>query len=302
MAKANGFCVRNSKLTPSLFLKTVLFDHLLTDPPSLQHHSLNLLKDYDCRISKQGIDKRFNSSAVEFLNNIFTEYLNKHIQPDSIRSEWKQKFTSIRIMDSTEFKLSENLSGSYPGYNGSGTKACAQIQFEYDLFNGRIENISLEDALTSDTTYSLNHMETLTPGSLVIRDLGYFNVNAYKKLEDRKAYYISRLKPQINLYEFKGNKYKPLSHATIIKRLRKSQRPYMDIEVYIGRETLHPVRLIANLLDADGIKKRKQKVKKRRKNFNKYDRYLNHLNLFVTNIEKERVKSNDIYKLSLLSD
>lgn len=255
------------------------------------------MKDYGCNISKQAIDKRFNSSATDFLNNIFTEYLNKYIKPATIKTEWEKKFTSIRIMDSTEFKISENHCESYPGSNGNGTKACAQIQFEYDLFNGKIENISLESALTSDTTYSLTHMESLMPGSLVIRDLGYFNVNAYKKLDTKNVNYISRLKPQIHIYELKGNKYCILSHASIIKRLRKSQKPYLDIDVYIGRETLHPVRLIASLLDKDGVEKRKRKVRQKRKIFNKYDRYLNHLNLFVSNIEKSKVTSKEIYSL-----
>ena len=274
-----------------------MFDHHLNDQPSLQHHSLGLAQDHGCKISKQGLDKRFNDKSVDFFNTIFKNYLSKRINTGTIKSEWEKKFSAIRIMDSTEFKLPGSLSGSYPGYNGSGTKSGAQIQFEYDMFSGNVENISLEKILTSDVSYSLNHINTLVKNSLVIRDLGYFNVNAYKKLEEHNVYYISRLKPMMNLYQLVNNQYKQISYASIIKKLKKSGKPYLDLDVYIGRAALYPVRLVANLLDKDAIKRREQKIRERRSRFNKADIYLNKLNLFITNTKREMVSSDEIYKL-----
>lgn len=278
-------------------MKTVLFDHHLNEQPSLQQHSIGLAQDHGCMISKQGLDKRFNEKSVDFLNTIFKNYLSKHLNTGAIKSEWEKKFSAIRIMDSTEFKLPESLSESYPGYNGCGTKSGAQIQFEYDIFSGNIENIALEKILISDVSYSLNQIDTLVKGSLVIRDLGYFNLNVYKKLEEHTVYYISRLKPMMNLYQLVNNQYKQISYASIIKKLKKSGKPYLDLDIYIGRETLHPVRLVANLLDKDAIKRREQKIRSRRSKFNKADIYINKLNLFITNTKRAMVSSDEIYKL-----
>jgi hypothetical protein len=278
-------------------LKTVLFDHHLSEQPSLQHHSLGLAQEHGCNISKQGLDKRFNDKAVNFLSTVFKNYLSKRINTGAIKSEWEKKFSAIRIMDSTEFKLPASLCESFPGYNGSGTKSGAQIQFEYDMFSGNVENISLEKILVSDVRYGLDHMDTLSRDSLVIRDLGYFNVDAYKKLEAHKVYYISRLKPLMNLYQLVNNQYKQLSYASIIKKLNKSGKPYLDLDIYIGRETLYPVRLVANLLSKDATTRREQKIKDRRSKFNKADIYLNKLNLFITNTKREMVSSDELYKL-----
>jgi Transposase DDE domain len=297
IAKQTGFCKRKSKFTPMMFLKMVLFDHLQADRPSLQQHSFGIQTDEGEKISKQGIGERFTNHAVGFLMAILQHYLENQLSAEQLPSHLKEKFTSIRVMDSTEFKVHESLCVAFPGYSGSGTKACAAVQFEFDILTGKVNHLSLENARVSDKTYASGRMATLREGDLLLRDLGYYSVSTYSEIESRKAFYVSRLNPQLLIYEKKRGVFKELSHGGIIKRLRASGKMYLDIPVYIGKDTKHPVRLIANLLDEEAVAHRiKNKMNKKQK-LNKADKLTSRVNLFVTNMAKKLCGTADIYRL-----
>jgi hypothetical protein len=297
IAKQVGFCKRKSKLTPLMFLKMVLFDHLRSDRPSLQQHSFGIQTDEGKKISKQGICERFTDHAVGFLMSILRHYLENQLSPQQLPSHLKEKFTSVRVMDSTEFKVHESLCAAFPGYSGSGTKACAAVQFEFDILTGKVNHLSLENARVSDKTYANARMATLCEGDLLLRDLGYYSVGTYSEIESRKAFYVSRLNPQLLIYEKKRGAFKVLKHGGIIKRLRASGKMYLDIPVYIGKDTKHPVRLIANLLDEEAVAHRVKSKMNRKKKLNKADKLTSQINLFVTNMDKGLCGTADVYRL-----
>jgi hypothetical protein len=148
LARNSGFLERKSKFSPTSFIKMLLFDHLQIDQPSLQQHSFALLDQNETEISKQGIDKRFNPKAVAFIQSLFEQYLNYHIASTAISSGLTEHFSAIRIMDSTEFSLPPTMAKEFPGFDGDGTAACAQVQFEYDILSGRINQLAIENAVS----------------------------------------------------------------------------------------------------------------------------------------------------------
>lgn len=275
----------------------VLFDHLLCDQPSLQQHSYGIQTDQGRKISKQGIDNRFNVHAVEFLQSVFRQYFENQLILHRLPTILSDKFTAIRVMDSTEFKLPESLSHVFPGFSGEGTKACAQIQFEFDALSERVIHMSVENARVSDKTYASERLGSLRKGDLVLRDLGYYSISSYKEIESQEAFYISRLKPQVLIYEKKRNVFKQITHAGILKRLRASGKMYLDIPAYIGKDSKHPVRLIANLLDEKAVAQRVKRVKHKKTKLNNIDKIDSQLNLFVTNVPVDYCTADEIYQL-----
>lgn len=275
----------------------ILFDHLALDQPSLQQHSLSLLQDHGKKISKQALDKRFNEKAVEFIQKLFECYLEHELDLQRLPSNLQRQFSAIRIMDSTEFKLPASLSESFPGFQGDGTSSCTQIQFEYDVLSAKIKHLSIENACNPDCCYAADHLKDIESGNLIIRDLGYSTIHLFKAIEERKAYYISRLNTQMIIYEKHGKNFKILSFKTIVQRLKNGKKKYLDTPIYIGKELKHPVRLIANLLDPLARKKRLSKKIYRKNSQNEKYKYLSQLNLFITNIPKEITPCDDVYRL-----
>ncbi|MEL7147685.1 MAG: hypothetical protein AAFO69_15025, partial [Bacteroidota bacterium] len=149
---------RKRTIDGASFFKTVLFDHLSYQQCSLEFHASSLVKETGSLVSKQALDKRFNDRAVVFWERLVADYLSSQKNHLSLPCELTNKFSSIRIMDSTEFQVHSSLSESFPGYGGDGTKACAQIQFEYDAFSGNIKQLSLDASVVSDVSYGRNNL------------------------------------------------------------------------------------------------------------------------------------------------
>jgi hypothetical protein len=297
VARETGFLKRQSKLRPLCFLKMLLFDHLQIDQPSLQQHSFSVYNAADIQITKQGIDKRFNKETDAFVQAIFEQYLKHQLGYTSISSGLSQFFTAIRIMDSTEFQLPAQMAKEFPGFDGDGTAACAQLQFEYDLLSGKINHLSIDKARTSDVHYANETNGSLKAGELVLRDLGYYTLQMYKAIEERNAYFVSRLKTQVIIYEQQNGTFKELTYQAIIERLQNGSDKYIDIEVYIGKEGKQPVRLIANLLESEAVNRRIKRKKIRKRKLNEEDELWTQFNLFVTNVSRQTAAAEDIYHL-----
>ena len=60
-AKDTGFCKRESKLNPFVFFDLLMYDSSSAKSKSLNQLAVESISAHDIRISKQGIDKRFNN-------------------------------------------------------------------------------------------------------------------------------------------------------------------------------------------------------------------------------------------------
>ena len=278
------------------FLRMILFDQMNIDQPTLEQHCISITKDKGKKICKQALDKRFNERSVWFIQSLFERYLGDQLSSLKIPSAFGDHFSAIRIMDSTEFKLPECLSEDFPGFGGDGTKSCTQIQFEYDILSGKINHLDIVDARTPDFVYATRYLNGIQSNELIIRDLGYSRIDSFKEIEQKEAYYISRLHPSITLFERRGKAILPLSYQTILKRLKQSGKEYLDIPLYLGI-TKHPVRLTANLLKPEAIKKRLTKKIHRKNTKNRKYKCLSQMNLFITNIPKQMLPADQVYGL-----
>jgi hypothetical protein len=250
-------------------------------------------------VSKQAIDKRFNASTKDMLTRVLQKVMSKQIGRKPLVLGQKSHFTDIRIMDSTEFSVSKKVAAAFPGYGGTGREAIVQVQFEYQLLGGRVTELSIGSALDADSKEGMKNIDKIPPQTLLIRDLGYFGPQIFKEIGKRSLYFISRAKSQWNYYVKKEGKPTLLTTSGIIQELKGQKEKYLDLEVYVGEKALAPVRLIANLLTEEQAKQRLKKKASNRKLGGDALESIG-LNLFVTNVEREKCKAPDIYGLYTL--
>jgi hypothetical protein len=279
------------------FLKLVLFDPLTREQPSLEQHCISLLEERGKSFCKQSLNRRFNDRAVVFLQTLFERYLQDQFLSRKLTSGFSDHFSSIRLMDSTEFKLPSHLAPDFPGFDGDGTASCTQIQFEYDILSGKIIDLSLGDARIADSAYATPLLDNIRRKDLIIRDLGYSKIDSFKEVEAKGAYYISRLNPHITIYERRGDRIVPLSYKTILQRLKGRKKGDLDIPIYLGRQAKHPVRLTANLLPPEAVTRRLSKKIYQSNDTPQTYNYLREMNLFITNVPKEILSVAQIYGL-----
>lgn len=288
---------RRSTISPKNFLDTVFFCNQ-ANSPSLSEYSIDLAQQ-GTHVTKQAIDKRFNEQTKAMLSNLLQDVIAHQLPAKTGGEGYRRLFTDIRIMDSSEFNVSKRAATVFPGYGGEGREAIVQIQFEYQLFGGKVTTLSVGSALDSDSAEGMKTINQIPAQTLLLRDLGYSSPKAFRELSKRGLYFISRAKSQWNFYTFKDGQYRQITTANIINRLKHARGNYIDLEVFVGEQVRTPVRLIANLL-SDEQKKKRLKKKSANRKLGKDALESIGLNLFVTNVEGHKCSAHEIYELYTL--
>jgi len=213
----------------------LLFTEFNHEKLSLNELAIQLKLRFNIDISKQGIDERFTQAAVNFVKSILEKAI-KIIIDDDVYADLGHfaKFTQVKIKDSTSFQLPSDMAEKYPGSGGSASKAAIRIQFEYDFKTGKISDLSLHPFNEQDLTDATQTISSVKFGELIIRDLGYTNLDVFEQIIQSEAYFLSRLKYNINVYEKKGNEFVLLDFGKIEKHLRETNQTFIEKNVYIG--------------------------------------------------------------------
>lgn len=232
------------------------------------------------------------------LTRVLEDIISAQVKRKSVFNQ--DLFPEVRIMDSTEFVVSKNLSDAFPGYGGTGREAIAQVQLEYELLGGKVTEMSLGSSLDSDAFAGMKNIDQIPPKTLLIRDLGYSSPKAFKQISQHELYFVSRAKAQWSMYEKRDGKLINITVEDIKSRLMKTKEEYLDMEIFVGNQVRTPVRLIANFLSKEQTQKRIKKKKAKGIPVSKLAKESAGLNLFVTNVEKEKCSAKQIYELYTL--
>ncbi|MGG0446205.1 IS4 family transposase [Bacillus mycoides] len=263
-------------------------------------------------ISPEGLNVRLNEKAVEFLRSLFSQLLQKQLVTTiSLPSSFSEYFRRIRILDATTFQISDQLAAVYPGSGGSGKASGVKIQLEYDLLSGQFLHVALGPAKENDVNYGKEVQPTVDLQDLCIRDLGYFSLNDLDGIQQKGAYYLSRLKMNTKLFQknekvpiFKNGaskkkyQYTMIDLEAIMEQLQPGELYEIPV-VYVGRDYLLPVRAVIYRLtpdqEAQRRKDRAYKEKKKNITFSDRTKKLQGINVYITNIPSEYVSKEAIH-------
>jgi len=285
-------------LLPSQFFDVLLYTAAHPKHCSLAQSSNELFQSFGITISKQAYDERFDETAVSFVKSIFETQLLKQVE-NTVHPTFLKKFTRVRIKDGTRFELPERLKDYFKGFGGKNkTGAGACIQLEIDLKTGKLLEVELTHANKPDNKDVSLKAENIEEGELVIRDLGYFMLDAVEKIIKNKAYIISRLNTKTKAYEVNGQE---ISFEKVYRTMRQGKISHLEKQVLIGQEHRIPVRLILAIVPEEEYQKRLRKIEvyNRKKGHQTSEDYKARarFNLFITNIEAEDVPSEEVYTL-----
>lgn len=288
-----NLCIRNRKITSSDLLLS-FFMMALHKGQSLLRWSVQLGFLIGTQISKQAIWKRFNQQHLDFLRELLQRAISVDMDDfvtklSVSRGHLFQHFAHVYLQDSTCIQLPDHLAEHFPGSVSKGKrKAVMKVQAIMNIKRNSFDYLEVGSFSKNDQKASADILSLLKPTDLVIRDKGYFVLDVFKKIMAKQAYFISRLRYGINIYDLQGNK---LSLKTLTSKGRN-----VDQKILLSEEKI-PVRLI--------LIKVPQQVADRRKRAanNDRDRRLNHgedymrsleYNIFVTNIEDQSLSSSQI--------
>jgi len=300
VARQTGFIQRKHKVRIDDFLRMLLYSELDSGEVSLNDHCCDLQIHHGLRVSKQAMDKKFGEKSVDFIRRLLEDHLNKQFV-QHIDLEIFSHFTSVKIKDSVRWQLPANLGECYPGSGGAASVGGLHTQFEFDLLSGKVSELQIHNALHQDWADARQTIDNVEKGSLILRDLGYFDKKVFAEIMSRDAYFLSRLKPKSLLYVLKNGKKEKLCLESVYKQLQNNKLGYMEIEVFLDKEAITPVRLVVEPIPEEEFARRMRKAgreatKKKRVLSKKYKSYAR-LSLYITNISQTWVPIGHIRSL-----
>jgi len=156
------------------FFKSLVFSNLNVKDISLNNLSETFEIESNISITKQSLDEKFDNESIEFVKKLLSILLEQVITEKSQNSgNLLDQFESVRIKDSTSFKLSSNMSKIFRANSKDTEQSILKIQYEFDLKTGKIFDLSFHSFIESDYKDATTTIENINKNDLIIRDLGY---------------------------------------------------------------------------------------------------------------------------------
>lgn len=154
LAKEIGFVQRKSKYRVQDLVALCVWLSQKVAHTSLAQLCSCLESSTGVLISPEGLNQRFNPSAVKLLRHVFTSLFTQKLYSSNILPHcYATRFQRIRIMDSTTFQLPDVFAPAYQGSGGSSHTAGVKIQLEYDLLSGQFMHVHSGPGKQNDRNY-----------------------------------------------------------------------------------------------------------------------------------------------------
>jgi len=255
LAFETGFCKRASgKINAPDFLIHLCLQSV-TGTVSYNDLAARIEAHTGVAASRQAYWERTDEPCARFFQSILERIMLSKCSPDDIQAINRHgRFKRILLQDSTIIKLPLRLFEVFSGVKNAHTTVCnARIQGIYDLLSGHFIQFSIDPYSKNDQAATLEI--PVQTGDLVLRDRGYFRIQAIEEHKRAGADSINRYKHYTALYNpATGQKINLLELLT--------RNGSVDMVVGAGPEQTVPIRLIAFPAPEETANLRRMKAKK----------------------------------------
>lgn len=287
-----GFVQRRSKMTGSVFAKSILTGWLKQPQASLEM-LCKRVADFGVKISPQGLGKRFNREAVVYLQGLLQHCLHEFQSKQRLEIPLLQQFKSIYLIDSTQVALPQALVKQWVGSGGHASASALKMHLTFDFLRGNVSAIDLTHGASADSQHSI----VAEAGSLYLFDLGYFTINRFKHIQQQHAFFISRLRPNTLLFD-QQHSTTPLDLGAFCHALKTDT---YETTLFLGAHDHFPVRVVFCRCPQAVIEERRRKAlaTAKRKGRTYSDLYLTLLewSIFITNVPHTRLTLPQVIQL-----
>ena len=245
---------RERKLDGASLVQGLVFGWLQNGDASLSElqAAFNLA---NVEISRQGIDQRFTMEMADFLRELVVESASSIVRAQPVETPVLQRFEHVYVMDGTRIELPDMLSDQWQGtggYNKPEGGATIKLGVRWDVRNGQITDLELQDGVAHDSQASFQQA-TLPPNSLRIGDLAYHALDVFEQIGEDGSYWFTKYKTGTNVYLSPETDATPIDLASWLPS-RVGDRT--DQVVYLGRKKRLRCRLIAQRVPQDVVQQR----------------------------------------------
>ena len=294
IAFACGFCVRKSgKIKVGDILIAICTE--ATKGTVSYHDIAARIEDLTGRsVSRQAGCNRVNETCVLLFQQVLACLIESKCRA---RKEFDGEmvktcaYRRILLQDSTIIQIPSSLFAVFSGVQNATSTVChARIQCIYDLKAGVFVHFAIDPYSKNDLLATLEI--DLNAGDLVLRDRGYFTIEAVRKHIEANAHCIFRYKHKTVLLDPRADTPIPL-----LELLRKNRS--LDMVVLVGTKEKLKLRLIAAPIDEESANLRRMRAKKEMNGHDPSQELLALMSwsIFLTTIDDPAIAFTQILKL-----
>ena len=292
-AQKTGFTKRQSKLTGSAFVQTLVLGWL-SDPAASLDNLTSLAAQLGVSISAQGLDQRFSAHSAACLHQVLDAAVSKVIGGQAVAIPLLKRFSAVYLQDSTTIGLPPAFAHLWPG---GGQEAAVKLQVRIDYLHGTLFGPFLQAAERHDRASVVQKMP-ITQGAIRLADLGYFSLDCLNQINNNEGYYLSRIQVQTHLFDRYGRQ------LDLPKWLAHQHIDEIDMPILLGQHHRIKTRLLAWRLPEMVAQERRRKLlffaKRKGQKPSKARLALCDWTLLVTNTSKDLLSLKDAQSLARL--
>jgi hypothetical protein len=292
LARATQFVQRRSPLTGLMFVQALVIGFLKYPQASLSQLAQECA-GLGFAISPQGLHERIQQGSVDFLKVLYQQALQQLKSQMALPIALLHQFTQILVVDSTFQTLPDSLEKQYPGSGGKAANACLKVQLVYDFLGGNLNQLAIQAGRAPDQGYT-QYLDSVTAGSLVLLDLGYFRLASLDTITQKNAFFLMRYLYHTVVYSLEG------SRLDLLAFLESQRQAAVDRPVLLGTSSKTPVtcRLISVPVPLALAEERRRKVKRNAQEHGKTatERQLRMLSwsIFLTNVPEKWLSATQV--------
>jgi hypothetical protein len=296
LARSTRCVQRERKFSGSSLMRTLVLT-VLQKPAANDRDYRSTAGKLGIQVTEEAIGQRFTSRLVTFLEQSLKHVLVQTLRMNRTAAALLQKFTDVRIGDSTTLLLPDELAEQFPGCGGTGTacKAALKIQVLWSLVTGELLRLLLEPGRASDNRSAIAD-ERPPAGSLSIFDLGYFSLERFRQVGEAVAHWISRFQHGTNVFDQGGKLFDLLAFLR-----QYGEHGLVDIRAILGEKERLACRLVAVRVPPEVAARRRQKIREKARDHGREasQEYLDfqQWTIFITNCPPERLTWKEVVVL-----
>src|SRR5256714_6438110 len=239
IALETGCVQRQRKFSGASLLQTLVFGWQEHPDASLEHLA-STAATADVLVTDTAVDKRFTPQAARFLHAMLEEACSLVVQAaHDVPVALLRRLGAVILEDSSSISLPNALAQIWRGCGGNQdhTAAAVKLHVRWELKRGRLWGPQLTDGRASDRRSPFAE-EAIEPGSLSVKDLGYFNLKHIAARQQAGAYTLTRCQAGTALFTPQGKRL-PL-HNVLPQRVGQMKQ----LPVLVGATRRLPMRLL----------------------------------------------------------
>lgn len=238
LAKQTGCIQRVRKFTGADLVQTLVFGWQQHPDASLEMLA-STAEVRDVSVSDTAVDKRFTPQCAAFLHAVLEQMSTVVVQAaHDVPIKLLRRFSAVILEDSSGISLPNELAELWQGCGGNQdhTAAAVKLHVRWELKRGQLWGPTLPNGRTSDHRSPFNE-EAVPVGSLLVQDLGYFDLQRLAERHRAGASSLTRLHAGTALFT-------PSGQSLCLEQVLPPRVGQMkELPVLVGAKQRLPMRL-----------------------------------------------------------